>query len=95
MCRLLAQKGYRSISLLFFDHSVDEYVWDKYLAQLKLEDLDEHRWPWTIDPEAMSMTGDICRFYKNWREQKGWVVDGPHVEAPTIYPKVAYSSNAA
>ncbi|SCV54008.1 uncharacterized protein FFB14_13421 [Fusarium fujikuroi] len=95
MCGALTQKGYRSISLVFFDHSVDEYAWEEYLARFKFEDPYERCWPWKIEPEAKNMAGGICHFYKNWREQKGMMVDGPHVQAPTIDPMVAYASNSA
>lgn len=37
MCVALTQKGYRSISLMFFDHSVDEYAWEMYRKFRKLE----------------------------------------------------------
>ncbi|EWY87437.1 hypothetical protein FOYG_11637 [Fusarium oxysporum NRRL 32931] len=76
--------GYRSIPVVFFDHCVDEMVWEQYFAQLQFEEPDEHCWPWSLEPDVMDMRGGICHFYKNWREERGLLVDGPEAQTPTI-----------
>nr|RBQ85998.1 hypothetical protein FVER53263_06616 [Fusarium verticillioides] len=84
VCKALDRKGYRSVSLLFFDHSVDELVWEEYIARMKVEDRNEHCWPWGLLPDAKNMAGGICRVYKNWRQERGLLVDGPDAQKPTI-----------
>ncbi|KAF5543365.1 hypothetical protein FNAPI_9687 [Fusarium napiforme] len=84
VCNTLNCAGYRSVSLLFFDHSVDELVWEEFIARMNVKDRHEHRWPWGPLPDAKNMAGGICHVYKNWREEKGLLVDGPDTQKPTI-----------
>ncbi|KAF5714454.1 hypothetical protein FMUND_7416 [Fusarium mundagurra] len=84
LCKTLAKMGYRSIPLVFFDHAVDEHVWEQYIARMRFTDPDEHCWPWGIRPDPKNMAGGICHFYKNWREERGLLVDGPDAQTPTI-----------
>ncbi|KAF5665049.1 hypothetical protein FDENT_12699 [Fusarium denticulatum] len=81
VCKTLADKGYRSVSLVFFDHSVDELVREEYNFRFKVEDRYEHCWPWGLKPDTSNMAGGICHFYKSWRWERGLLVDGP--DTPT------------
>ncbi|KAF5575880.1 hypothetical protein FPCIR_12931 [Fusarium pseudocircinatum] len=84
VCKALADKGYRSVSLVFFDHSVDQLVWEEYNTRFKVEGRYEDCWPWVLKPDPKNMAGGICHFYKHWREGMGLLVDGPSTLTPTI-----------
>ncbi|KAM5378166.1 hypothetical protein ACJA88_005900 [Fusarium oxysporum] len=88
-----ARRAYLRAHLEFF-RVWDEAKWEGLsktaetalckVAQLQFEDPDEHCWPWGLEPDVMDMRGGICHFYKNWREERGLLVDGPEAQTPTI-----------
>jgi hypothetical protein len=53
------------------------------VARMKVEDRNEHCWPWDLLPNTKKIDGGMCHFYRLWREKRGLLVDGPDAQTPT------------